>query len=300
MRPDHSCIHTSLSVVLLAVSAALGVRIVEFNRVSRSVLQSGGGTPSSQPASRPSTPILGHGSGLLKAKWTETRRDTVRWHVESRKVEVSRRERQTPTAGWSGQEQEIAVSFMPVDVAAHCDQPYFVTGYVPEDGSWVLQKWLIHEAPSTNTQGEYVPIADRRLPTIRMLQIWRGSDKTEIRSIESDPEGRFLMILTSEPALWKFTLSTGDWLKLYDGASLPALAQLMSIKVLQHVTEGRKYLLNPTSQTWRLTPAETPSSVYFLNDPDNDGIFDTPIEISKSQWNSAGYALSTSWGRVCQ
>ncbi len=252
-----------------------------------------------QPGTLPDPSIVGKGSGSMKGLWTETRHETLEWSVLGRRITVTRRERETPTSAWHGQEQVVSVSFLPVDVATHCTCATFVAGFVPETGKWVLERWEFLPPPTHDPQGLYIPLHERRLPGVRMTPLWQGDERGELRAIESDPENRFLLVLTASPSLWKLSFSTGGWSVLHDAASFPALGSLRSLKVLQHVTEGRKYLLTPTSQNADVTPVGASGTVQLLNDPDNDGQLDAPVAVDKETWNASGYAQRDAWTRVC-
>lgn len=263
-------------------------------------------------STEPPADMVGLGFFSSKSVHTELKRS---WYVEDtlgKKVKIKRRER--PVDGpWSEQVQEIATAYYPVDVRWRCDgaseiNELFVAG-VYDAGDAVVEKWTftypdpaVGSKPVDSRMGRaYAPLADRPLPTMTPERLYRGTAIGRIRTLEPDPEGRFVLLLTREnPTLYRIGFLGGAVrppTPELSQATMPYLASCGVVSVSQHATEGRHYNVYPGNR-WHADLSTSPSTI-ILRDPDNDGVFGPPEFVSSQQWTRYGYDAYTAWARLC-
>lgn len=243
---------------------------------------------------------------------TDLKRSWYDWNTLDKKVEVKRRERQLGSA-WSEQVQEIATQYFPVDVRWRCDGAteigeLYVAG-VYENGDAVVEKWTFTYPPSTvgsprpdsQVGVRYVPLDQRPLPTMTPVELYRGTAIGRIRTLEPDPEGRFLLLLSREkPTLYRIRFlgsAVSPPTVELSQATMPYLASCGVVDVSQHESEGRQYHVYP-GHRWH-PDLSTARSTIVLRDRDNDGIFDPPELVSSQQWTRYGYDSYTAWTPLC-
>ena|GEM_PF-2268818 len=235
-------------------------------------------------------------SGALKA-------NTLRWNGKKKEVVITRSEKETAASDWSVQTQQLSASFFILDVRSRCDQELFVAGAWPT-GTTVIEKWRLAHPPAYVTppgggSATYMPIAHRGLPSVRRDVLFEGSQLGLIRSIEVDPQGRFLLLLSNDShSLYRLDLvvpgSTPQ--AMFTTQTLPQLAGIKSVLYAKHVTEGSRFLLlqQPRGESDVLHLDANPYSI-FLDDPDDDGVLATPNVIDEGTWDAAGYGVLSHW-----
>jgi len=244
---------------------------------------------------------------------TEIKRSWYDWRTTEKEVHVIRRERQVGQP-FVEQRQVISTSYFVTDVRWRCDgateiRELFVAG-VYANGDAVIEKWEFSYPDSAvdsepiNSNGQvtsvYVPLSDRPLPTFSTTEIYRGTTIGRIRTIEPDPEGRFVLALTRETVtLYRIIILGGmaspPAVKLSQ-ATEPNLANAGTITILQHNSEGRQYHLGGGSR-WSDDPSL--NWVIILRDGDNDGSFDPPEYVTAQQYKQYGYDQAGAWAKLC-
>lgn len=127
----------------------------------------------------------------------------------------------------------------------------------------------------------------------RRTSMYRGSAIGHIRSLAADPEGRFLLALSyPSGAVYQIdVIGSPQPIQVLAPALVPHLASAKTIEVQHNVAEGRKYILTeresclvPPGHKWTL-----------INDPNNDGIFETSVTLTSAEWVAAGLDEDTAW-----
>lgn len=128
----------------------------------------------------------------------------------------------------------------------------------------------------------------------RRIPMYAGSAIGHIRYMAADPEGRFLMIL-SYPSGSVYRLDVGSTNStptlVYSSSTIPALATAKTLQVMQHIHDGRKYVL--TERAGCVLPETAPYTV--LSDTNNDGVMDSWATLSGAEWDAAGYEDDANW-----
>jgi len=245
-------------------------------------------------------PILG---SVGKAARSDLVRSWYDWDTLDKLVTVQRRERETTTSAWSEQVQELTTSYFVVDVRPVCGPNHqiselFVTGVYPA-GQSCIERWVFtYPATAIPVGGGYVPLAQRRFPGVSRQEILRTSQYGHIRSIEPDPQGRFVLFLTHEQhVLYRKPLPTGDVVVELAVATEPYLAQMQQVIIQRHVTQGAMIHLSPASR-WHASPGAVRDSMLMI-DSTNDGVFETRLRLTDAQWESAGYQDTAAWVNLC-
>lgn len=237
---------------------------------------------------------------LAKAVHLDLVRSWYDWATVLKTVSVIRRERQSTTSPWYEQIQDLSTSYYPVDVRSLCSSDgqiseMYVAGVYP-NGDACIERWVVTYPPANSLT--YVPISDRRMPTVRRAELYRGQQYGHIRSIEPDPDGRFVLFLTLEtPTLYRLPLPSGSISVELSQSSVPYLSNVKQVLVRQHATEGRQYHLL-TSTRWEANLAG-PNNFIVLHDADNDGRFDAPVVLTPQNWTDLGYDSATAWVTIC-
>lgn len=231
---------------------------------------------------------------------TPTRSCTLSYSSKGMSVKIKRNERESPSSAWASQSQELTTSYYIVDLQSWRDRELFVAGIYP-DGRATVERWVLTHPPSQSAQGNYVPLDQRRLPTVRRAVLESAASLGLVRSIEVDPENRFLLALTQSPrVLYKIPLGAGApsaAQPILTESTFPQLAQVKTLVFAEHATEGRKVVLQckkrwVDTQEGGFDPAEF---VVLLNDPDGDGAFAAPVVIDHATWAASDYKQTSSW-----
>ncbi|HND55504.1 MAG TPA: hypothetical protein PLV92_23985, partial [Pirellulaceae bacterium] len=201
------------------------------------------------------------------------------------------------------QRQELSTSYYVVDVRWRCDgtdeiRELFVAG-VLEDGNSVIERWKFTYSLAFGPNGQPVPLSLRRPPRVNRTQLYSGSSLGRVLTVEPDPDGRFVLFLTRNPAaLYRIDLPGGTPALVIDSSTVPAIANAGIVHVCQHISEGRQYHLS-SGHRWEYD-ASLPSDVIFLRDGNNDAVFDPPVVVTQAQWTQAGYDVGSAWVSLCQ
>lgn len=237
-------------------------------------------------------------SGSYKVSLSETKANVLHWVAKTKNVWINRSERETPTATWHKQKQELSASFFVIDARSRGDEDIYVAGLY-ESGDATIERWKLVHPPSISPLGAYIPLDRRPMPTVRRSVVFFGTSLGIIRSLEVDPQNRFVLALTQEPRrLYSISVPTsppsfGLVQQLHDTTSLPQLSGIHTIVFAKHITEGRKYLLLQQTRWAGLDSA--PSYTVFLNDANEDGVFDSPVVLDTLSWKALGYHDLASW-----
>jgi hypothetical protein len=124
--------------------------------------------------------------------------------------------------------------------------------------------------------------------------LYRGSAMGHIRAMVCDPEGRFLIALTTPAGdLYRVHLVTnpGTVELLVANTQVPALQEATTMQYQHHATEGRKVVL--TQAEGSVYPLYYKNIV--LSDADNDGVFESISALDHAAWLSAGYEDDSNW-----
>lgn len=279
---------------LISIGVVGGATLLPWNSTTAAPASAAPQTLSTFPIS---SEIVGEGEVQINSRGTLTKTEGVTLVTRAKEVIVLRRERETETSTWYGQQQNINTSFYPVRAASRCGRPLYIAG-AREDGSWVIEEWQFIAPDDRDSSGQYIPLVQRRPYGTRMIQLWSGSDRGQIIDIEQDPENRFLLVLTSSHSLFKFTIATRTWQLIDSASSLPQLTSMRSVSIREHATEGRKWILCNRSPAVSRVFGSIPAVMF--SDADNDGSPDTHVVISTADWNSLGYGSAASWVEPCQ
>lgn len=120
-----------------------------------------------------------------------------------------------------------------------------------------------------------------RYSSPRRETVYRGTELRYIRSMAADPEGRFLLILTSKGELRKLDL-LADPPALVPGAVYsivddPDMDHVSFVAIWQHATEGRKWVVGNRKQIVQAVG-------FAFTDSDNDGNHDSETKYDANDW----------------
>jgi hypothetical protein len=283
------------SLVFLVILVAMG-------GIGYTALRAQDPQPTEPPDDLVNLPAI-PGAGPI-AVYQDLARSWYAWDTIQKELTIKRRERQTISSSWYEQIQELTTSYYIVDVRSVCStggriSGLFLAGLYP-NGDACIERWAftypIYPIP---VGGGYVPINDRPLPTVRRVELYRGSAYGRISCLEPDPESRFVLFLTREShTLYRKSLSTGIITVELAPASQPLLAQIHRIVARHHATQGRKFVLSTTPR-WGTTPTGS-TDVLVMSDSNNDGAFESTAQLTVQAWVSAGYANNpAAWTSLC-
>jgi len=240
---------------------------------------------------------------VAKAVRTDLKRSWYDWNSLEMQVIIKRRERKTENDDFHEHVQELSTSFYVTDVRWRCDgedeiNELFVAG-VNEDGSSVVERWkFYYTAPVFDENGRYITIDNRRLPSVRRKQVYRGSSLGRIRTLQPDPDGRFVLFVTREtPTLYRIDLPSGVPSVALDQSVDPFLSNVGVVGIRKHASEGIQYHLYAGTR-WHYD-SSVPGEVIVLRDGDNDGVLDAPELVTPVMWEKYGYNAGSSWVKFC-
>ena len=236
----------------------------------------------------------------------ENHRRLVHFSPGATQIGVVLNDRATPSSPWYKTSTELSTSFEITGIGAtDGGQVLYVAG-VRDGGSDVLERWTFPTVdgvwfaepgpylpiPMTSSirGGQFVPPTSRsRNPLNPQRQlIWRGHDFGGIRDVAADPEGRYAYVLTdSDGELLRLDLSHpgSSPVVALTPAMCPPLADMHSLELRNHDTEGRKFVLS------RIRAGRTQSGSHpvwlVLDDGDNDGIIDGHSSYTYQQFITA-------------
>lgn len=128
----------------------------------------------------------------------------------------------------------------------------------------------------------------------RRTVIYSGTAMGHVRSMDVDPEGRYLLVL----GFWSgsvfqldLTAPTITPAVLFSAAQLPQLAKARTLELCFHLTEGRKVELTESSGC--VLPIDC--KWMLLNDSNNDGVFESTVTLDRAAWLSSGYDEYSNW-----
>lgn len=285
--------HRTLLLCGLCIGAVTGVVIAIANSASPTLAIPV--TPATLQSGITQDLVQGNNGTSLAFK-SDVKSCTIWWSARGMYTRIKRNERETPSSTWYSQTQELSASFHIIDSRTRHDQELYVAGLYTT-GESTIEQWTFTHPPKYSAAGAYIPISQRRLPTVRRSVLYRGTSLGAIRSLEPDPQGRFLMILSHSPrALYKMSLqSPFPTETLHTTASLPALSSIVTVHYAVHLVEGIKFVLTKKLR-WQHSadgPFDTNQFVVFLNDPNDDGIFDAPITVDTISW--VNYKSMSNW-----
>ncbi len=113
------------------------------------------------------------------------------------------------------------------------------------------------------------------------MRLHTFAEDVHVRAFDVDPDGRFVLYVTSEPAaIYQLPMVGGAQpILLFDDTQIPRLHKSMNIQALQHVTYGRVYSLNYVSH---LPPVDRTT----LIDANNDGIFEQVLHFTRAEYET--------------
>lgn len=285
-----------LRILTFLVIAGLLIagKIVAFTLPARVAPPSQGSTPASLPAAF-GAPVTGNIGSSITCN-DDTRTGGIWWFAETKRVKIRRNERESPGTAWASQLQELSAPFFVIDARFCHGSDLYVAG-IEATGEAVIERWTFAFAPKTTSSGAYVPIDQRRQPTVRRTTLYRGTPLGAIRSIEPDSKGRFLLALSDSPrVLYRIGIDPPHAVTtLHTTATLPELDSILTVRHAEHAAEGPTFLLKKRKRWHHSTdgPPDFESFVIFLNEPDGDGTFEAPVKLDTAVW--AAYADRANW-----
>ena len=266
----------------------------------------------------PSEPLveLEHSAGLAVVYSAHFDRK-ARWNNGERTVEIMTREMDPLTEEWFEYYEHHSVSFDISTVRTQLGDELIVVGHA-RNGDLVMEHWVIPAWPGgwevvatmpppgagisnpvtdfassvgVAGGGPWVPPAERiSRPTLERQEIYRGDSLGQVKWVELDPLGRFVHILSSDPAvIWIIDLGSEEALpkQVWDTDDFAFIASADSIVSRQHEDYGRVfYLLHSETEP---TSDEFLESLLF--DQDDDGYFETSVTLPQDQFSLAFPAL---------
>ncbi len=218
------------------------------------------------------------------------------------KISWIRREQDTPTSPWMRSTNTFSARYKIVDVASRlAGEELYVAGILPNEKS-VIERWkfprkkgrlvysMTNPAPPIGTSagawsgslslhGGVLHMTT--LPTTwyapDITVILESSDYGFIRSMEIDPEGRFLLFNRyPDGDLYSIDLaqSTPTPTLLFSAAQHPELTTASTLDIGQHSTHGRVCVAKPADLGAAMLMSPVPNALYLI-DANNDGIFET-------------------------
>lgn len=227
--------------------------------------------------------------------------------------------REFETLDERGQPVQFRYSFptdyRPIFAAARESHEVYVLG--DDGGTTVIERWE-HEIPNgawyirsnavTTPIGVAAPVPaaptiavmggntvgqDQRTTSLqqRRLPVFRGVFPHRLTSMEIDPEGRYLLLGTSDPHdVYQLSLVNPVLgAPVLEQKEIPALKHLGPGYLAHHVTLGRLLVMQG------LVPGVPGSSRLLWVDADNDGVFERSILETEAEWMSEGFDDAVWW-----
>jgi len=120
-------------------------------------------------------------------------------------------------------------------------------------------------------------------PAPSRTEIFRG-DLGGIIAVAVDPEERFVLVLSDEDdCVYQIDVASGVKQVVLDVSISTTVASADGIRGLEHAVEGRKYIVGDRSA----------DQYVFMNDTDNDGVFDSFLELTRAQILTTDYVDNT-------
>lgn len=213
------------------------------------------------------------------------------------------------TGDWFVSTVEHSASFKIDRVVTRISNELYLSG-VARNGDLVIEQWIVtpqtgavlpvrpaaetgigvpFSTPPLTTQiqgdGAFIPPPQRQDRSVTVkTELYRGSELGEIVSMAVDPDGRFLLVLTSgSHGLVQFDLHdstpTGPaYQTICSPSTLPEIQQVKSIYPAAHENGIRMFIMAP-----RYMDGVIPKNVVLLDD-DNDGVFDGDYELTPPEF----------------
>ncbi len=209
---------------------------------------------------------------------------------EKREIEIQRRERANPGAAWSSTKQELTTSYDiawvvgRADAQSRLDVLYVAGTY--DTGTTTIEKFRF----------DYGLTA---VPKVTRAVLYQGTTLGIFSCVELNGAGTQLFAVThgSTPKVYRVsTTGVSAPTVVASPATIPELgtAAVWTIKRRVHVSEGPKYLLTD-DRLHALNDMPTNDYVIALNDPDDDGVIDSHLAYTASDWDGAGMDEFTNW-----
>lgn len=252
----------------------------------------------------PGNPIWGWlgtvgGGGLAPGRY----RQTAMWRTSFHPEQVIARDSETIVlAGHPSFGGVLDVSKYVIEIWAlqyppgspHLRRP---TSHAPIGVStaYALPELGVDSPPFATCSTLEAPVEHRQL-------MYSGSSLADTTAIAVDPDGRFILCGTSTGELYQIPLEVGgeaDPVLLFSAGQIAALSTASEISPRQHQTHGRIYII-PRGP---IGPVGTPDAAGDLGDhsrsvlvdADNDGVFESVVEIADMAWQSSDYADESLW-----
>jgi hypothetical protein len=126
--------------------------------------------------------------------------------------------------------------------------------------------------------------------------IYRGTTMGHVRSMDVDPEGRFLLLLSySTGTVYRFDLLTTppQLNTAFEPTAIPHLTNVRSLWIGDFAQQGRKCTLS------EIQHGKLPEVHHFtiLDDANNDGVFENHTTYGVSEWQASPYSnyASNNW-----
>jgi hypothetical protein len=219
-----------------------------------------------------------------KVKATDNHRVFLDVDTLNQELTVRRQFRGNSSAPWINSNHTETASFYLVDASAGCEaEVVYVTGVYP-DGSSAIEKWTYNYPP---VMISHSGVATQGAPKVRRRVLYQGYDYGHIRTLEVDPEQRYLLFLTLEStSLMRMELPAGPISAVVTPASVPLVAQSKTIAIRQFSTIGRAItLLGDDRRSDAMDYSYTTLAI--VPDSNNDGQFEAPYTMSIDAWNAA-------------
>lgn len=195
--------------------------------------------------------------------------------------EIAFWERKVVNGSWVDSHYTFTSSFL-IDVIRPKSKYFFYIVGRSGSGDLVIERW--------KRKSVSMPGGDGGL-TFKKSEVYRGSALLPLKAFGVDPDGRYLYVAHGAPTtLSRLDLPGSSPTPVFTEATIPHLADVSSMYVRDHVSEGR---------VWTLTSVNSYSSGdrTLLYDFDNDGAIDTWASLSYEEYRGNGYGDQDAWVR---
>ncbi len=224
------------------------------------------------------------------------------YSAKSTELHWTRRERNSTTDAWSESKNTYSARYSIVDVASRlAGEELFVAGILPNEKS-VIERWkfpkkkgrwiysMSQPTPAIGTpagqwsasfalHGQVLSMSP--LPPTwyapEITVIMESSDHGFIRSVEADPEGRFLLFNRyPEGDVYRIDLTGSNQTPavVFSSTQHPELPALGNLTIAQHSSLGRVCIVAPASISRAMKEVLIPPALYLI-DSNNDAIFES-------------------------